>query len=80
MFNIFLNRQRRPVLGDTGCTTSCMSYRYFINNPFLKRFFTPRQSCGVAINGSDVYSVGEVKLKFKLQDVPMEITCKVTKG
>ena len=80
MFYIFLNRQRRPVLGDTGCTTSCMSYAYFVNNPYFKRFFTPRQSCGVAINGTDVESVGMVQLKFRLGDVPMSINCNVTRG
>ena len=80
MFYIFLNRQRRPVLCDSGCTLSCMSYEYFSNNPYLKRFFTPRQSCGTAINGSDVPSIGEVRLKFTLQDTPMSINCKVIKG
>ena len=80
MFYIFLNHQRKPVLGDTGCTTSCMSYRYYVNNPYLKRFFTPRRSCGMAINGSDVESIGEVSLKFHVAGVPMSINCKVTKG
>ena len=57
-----------------------MSYEYFTNNPYLKKFFTPRKSSGTAINGSDVLSTGDVFLKFQLQGVPMSITCKVVKG
>ena len=57
-----------------------MSYAYFINNPYFKRFFTPRRSCGVAINGTDVESIGTVQLKFRLADVPMTVDCKVTRG
>ena len=80
MFYIFLNRQRRPVLGDSGCSNSFMSYEYYVKNPYLKRFFTPKESCGSAINGSDVPSIGEVVLKFTLSDTPMSITCRVIKG
>ena len=80
MFYIYLNHQRRPVLCDSGCTRSCISYEYYVNNPFLKRFFCPRESCGTAINGSDVPSIGEVRLKFTVQGTPMSINCKVIKG
>ena len=80
MFHIFLNHKKRPVLGDSGCTGSCMSYDYFVNNPYLKKFFTPRKTCGTAINGSDVPAIGDVFLKFNLQNTPMSITCKVVKG
>ena len=80
MFKILLNRRRRPVLGDSGCTQTCMSLDYFNNNPYLKQFFTPMNSSGKAINGTDVNAVGEVCLKFLLGDQPMSITCKVIKG
>ena len=79
-FFILLNRRRLPVLGDSGCTGSCIDYDYFVKNPYLKRFFTPRRGSGTAINGSEVPSIGEVKLKFLLGDVPMSITCKVIKN
>ena len=80
MFYIFLNRKRRAVLGDSGCSFSCVSYEYFVNNPHLKRSFRPIESCGRAINGSDVNSVGEVRLGFTLEGKPMQITCKVIRG
>ena len=80
MFNILLNRHRQPVLGDSGCTCSCISYEYFAKNPYLKKSFKPIRSSGVAINGSDVPSVGEVTLKFRLGNTPMSITCKIIKG
>ena len=64
MFNIFLNRRRRAVLADSGASFSCMSYEYFLNNPHLKKSFVPYKACGTAINGSDVISVGDVRLQF----------------
>ena len=42
MIYIYLKRQHRPVLADSGCTGSCMSYQHFVKNPYLKRYFTPR--------------------------------------
>ena len=80
MFYIFLNHQRRPALCDSGCTRSCISYEYYVNNPYLKRFFVPYESCGTAINGSDVPSIGEIRLKFTVQGIAMSITCKIIKG
>ena len=65
MFNIFLDRRRRPVLADSGATFFCISYEYFANNPHLKKYFTPRETHGTTINGSDVESVGDVKLQFQ---------------
>ena len=80
MFQIFLNRRRRHVLADSGCSTSCISHDYFVNNPHLKKAFTPFKTHGSAINGSDVISIGEVRLQFQLNNTPMSIRCKVTKG
>ena len=80
MFNIFLDRRRRPVLADSGATFSCISYEYFVNSPYLKKYFVPNKTYGTAINGSDVESVGDVKLQFQLNGTPMVATCKVTKG
>ena len=80
MFFIFLNRQRRPVLGDSGCSRSCISYEYFCKNPVLKRSFVPNATSGVAINGSDVDSIGDVRLSFSLEGVNMSIGCRVVKG
>ena len=80
MFFISLNRQRRPVLGDTGCNRSCMSYEYFVNNPCFKQSFKPEEGCGVAINGSEVPSIGSVRFKFRLGGVAMVIGCRVVKG
>ena len=80
MFFITVNHQQFPVLGDSGCTGTCMSYDYYIKNPHLKKSFRPMKSCGTAINGSQVPSVGEVNLEFRLEDVPMSMTCKVIKG
>ena len=69
-----------PVLGDSGCSGSCISYDYFVNNPFLKQRFVPKDGRGTAINGSDVLSVGEVRLEFSLANTPMAINCRVIKG
>ena len=80
MFFISINGQRRPVLGDSGCTGSCVSLDYYRKNPSLKDSFVPKKSCGTAINGSDVKAIGEVKLDFSLEETPMTITCKVIKG
>ena len=80
MFFIFLNRQRRPVLADSGCSFTCMSYEYFVNTPYLKKFFVPKYSCGRSINGRPVEAEGEVELKFRCGDVPMSMTCRVIKG
>ena len=80
MFYIFLNRQRRPVLGDSGCTFTCMDLDFYQNNPYLKRFFVPRKSSGKSINGEPVYSEGEVVLKFRLADVPMSMNCKIIRN
>ena len=80
MIRVTLDRMRRPILVDTGCTHTCMSYNYFMNNPYLKKFFTPRQTCGVAINGSDVIATGDVSLKFQLAGEDMSMRCRVTKG
>ena len=60
MFYIFLNHRRTAVLGDSGCTFSCISYDYYVNNPHLRRAFVPNKSRGVAINGSEVNSIGKV--------------------
>ena len=57
-----------------------MSYNYYVNNPHLKKSFRAIKSSGTAINGSQVSSIGEVKLEFKLGDVPMSMVCKVIKG
>ena len=80
MFFIFVNRQRRPVLGDTGCSSSCISHEFFAANPFLRRSFVPIESTGTAINGSPVNAVGEIRLGFELGGSAMSITCKVIKG
>ena len=68
------------VLGDSGCTSTCMSYDYFITQPHLKKFFKPTVSTGVAIDGAQVSSIGEVPIQFQLGDVPMSMTCKIIKG
>ena len=80
MFFILVNNQRIPVLGDSGCSYSCISEYYFKDNPLLKKHFVPTESCGVAINGSDVESIGEVRINFTLKDTPMSINCRITKG
>ena len=80
MFYITLNRRQRPVLGDSGCDRTCMSYQYFKENPCFKKSFRPFETSGKAINGSKVLSVGEVDLKFRMQGVHMQISCKVIKG
>ena len=80
MFFIFVNNVRLPVLGDSGCSRSCMSEEYFRGNPSLKQSFVAGTSHGAAINGTDVTSLGEARLDFRLGDQPMLITCRVTKG
>ena len=57
-----------------------MSYQYFKENPHLKKLFRPFETCGKAINGSKVLSVGEVDLKFRVEGVHMQMSCKVIKG
>ena len=57
-----------------------MSYQYFKENPCFKKSFRPFETSGKAINGSKVLSVGEVDLKFRMQGVHMQISCKVIKG
>ena len=80
VFHVKLNRGYLNVLGDSGCSGSCMSLDYFRKNPHLKQSFAPTTSKGTAINGSAVPSIGEVKLKFAIGRVPMMITCKVIEG
>ena len=80
MFNVFVNRHRHVVLADSGAAFSCVSYEYYVNNPHLKKAFTPREFHGTAINGSDVISVGDLRLQFQVNGTPMTITCKVVKG
>ena len=80
MFNISVNNRRKAVLADSGCTGTCMSYEHYLNNPSLKNSFVPNESCGTAINGTRVPSIGEVRLKFSLDGTPMDINCKVIKG
>ena len=80
MVNISIGRRSIPVLTDSGCTGSCMSHDYFVKNPVFKKSFVPHESTGRAINGSDVSSIGEVRLDFYLEGVPMSIPCKVTRG
>ena len=57
-----------------------MSYQYFKENPHLKKTFRASETCGKAINGSKVLSVGEVDLKFRVEGVHMQVNCKVIKG
>ena len=80
MFYANLNGHRRAVLADSGCTGSCMSYDHYVNNPALKKSFVPGESCGTAINGTKVPSIGEVRLNFRLDKTHMSIACKVIKG
>ena len=80
VFHVKLNRGYLNVLGDSGCSGSCMSLDYFRKNPHLKQSFAPTKSKGTAINGSAVPSIGEVKLKFAIGRVAMTITCKVIEG
>ena len=80
MFFISIFNRRIPVLGDSGCTSSCISFDFFHANPALKKNFTPRESKGTAINGSDVQAIGETRLEFTLGSVRMSIRCKVIKG
>ena len=80
MLYISVGRRRIAALADSGCTGSCISYDYFVKNPSFKQSFTPLKSCGRAINGTDVSSIGEVTLKFWIEGVQMSIRCKVIKG
>ena len=80
VFHIQVNRRRLDVLGDSGCSGSCMSLDYFRKHPELKQTFVPAKSSGTAINGSDVPSIGWLKLKFSIANVPMWIDCKVVEG
>ena len=80
MFDIVLKDCPRPVLGDSGCSFTCMSHEYFVNNPHLKQSFTSRKTCGRSINGEPVASDGEVQLKFSLAGLPMEMTCRVIRN
>ena len=80
MVSIAVGRRSIPVLTDSGCTGSCISHDYFVKNPAFKKTFVPHESVGRAINGSDVSSIGEVRLDFYLEGVPMSIPCKVTRG
>ena len=80
MFDVVVGRQRFPVLGDSGCTKSCMSIDYFKRNPKLKKSFVKAKTTGRAINGSDVSSIGETTLKFSIQGTPMKWTFKIIKG
>ena len=54
VFFVNVGKRRLPILGDSGCTGSCMSYDYFQRNPYLKQSFVPFKSRGTAINGSGV--------------------------
>ena len=80
MIHMTLNRRKKPVLVDSGCDRTCMSYEYFKDNPYFKKSFKQHETSGKAINGSSVLSVGEVDLKFRLEGVHMQISCKVIKG
>ena len=80
MFYITIDSHEFPVLGDTGCTGTCISYDYYLQNPHLKKTFKPIISTGTAIDGAQVPSIGEVSLNFKVGDVPMSMTCKIIKG
>ena len=75
-----LNRRKKPVLVDSGCDRTCMSYQYFKENPYFKKSYREIETSGKAINGSKVLSMGEVDLKFRLEGVHMQISCKVIKG
>ena len=79
MFFLTACKQRLPVLGDSGCTGSCISTEFLDKNPSLRKTFKAKEGTGVAINGSDVCSVGTVRLDFKIGDYPMSIHCKVIK-
>ena len=80
MFFINIFGQRLPVLGDSGCTGSCISIDFYHANPNLKKLFVPRESCGMAINGSSVQAIGETRLEFHLGTTEMSIRCKIIKG
>ena len=80
MFDVVVGTQRFPVLGDSGCTKSCMSIDYFKRNPKLKKSFVKAKTTGRAINGSDVSSIGETTLKFSIQGTPMKWTFRIIKG
>ena len=79
MFFLIACKQRLPVLGDSGCTGSCISTEFLEKNPSLRKTFKPKESTGVAINGSDVRSEGTVRLDFTVGNYPMSIKCKVIK-
>ena len=77
MFFLTVCKQRLPVLGDSGCSKSCISLEFLNKNPSLRKTFKAEESSGVAINGSDVKSVGMVRLDFKLNGNLMSVKCKV---
>ena len=79
MFFLTACKQRLPVLGDSGCSGSCISTEFLEKNPSLRKTFKAKEGTGVAINGSDVCSVGTVRLDFELEGYPMSIKCKVIK-
>ena len=74
VLHIDLDEGRLPVLSDSGCTGSCVSFEYFQGHPQLKKSFVPMKSQGTAINGSEVPSVGQVQLQFSVAGVPMTAT------
>ena len=77
---ISFGRTALPALADSGCTTSCISHDFFVRNPVFNETFAPQHTEGRAINGTEVPSVGEVKLNFWMEGTPMSIRCKVIKG
>ena len=79
MFFLTVCKQRLPVLGDSGCSGSCISLEFLEKNPSLRKTFKAKETSGLAINGSDVKSVGMVRLDFKVNGNPMSIKCKVVR-
>ena len=68
-------------LVDTGCCTSCISETELQKQPFLHTFqFTPKTQVGHSINGSDVITVGLLRLHFEIGGTKFATNMRVMRG
>ena len=66
---------------DTGCVTSCIAEIELQRQSFLRKFlFTPKTQVGHSINGSDVVTVGLLRLHFEIGGTKFTTNMRVMRG
>ena len=79
--NLKLGNQIVTALVDTGCSTTCVSENVIQKLPIFQSFkFCPQTDIGFSINGSDVVTLGLLRLEFNISSTRFITNARVMRG